>query len=201
MTELRWQVDGDAVGLRLDKFLAHADRLGSRSRAVGALDRGKVSVNDVEAGIDDAGRRLAADDRVRVWMDRPGSAKGARRPGPSGDLWIVYEDDALIVVNKPAGLLSVPLERRSEASSVEDQLADHLRSHRHRRPLVVHRIDRDTSGLVVFAVNAAAQRRLKEQFKRHDAERIYLAIVYGRPDPAQGFWRDYLEARHYGKEK
>jgi 23S rRNA pseudouridine1911/1915/1917 synthase len=185
-------VSGGDAGLRLDKFLAHADRLGSRNRAVGALDRGKVFVNDAEAGIDDAGRRLMPTDSVRVWMDRPGSARGARRPGPSGDLWIVYEDDSLIVVNKPAGLLTVPLERRGEASSVEEQLEDHLRSRGKRRPFVVHRIDRDTSGLVVFAVNAAAQGRLKAQFKRREPERVYLAIVYGRPDPASGVWRDRL---------
>jgi 23S rRNA pseudouridine1911/1915/1917 synthase len=187
-----WRASGDAVGGRLDKFIAHPDRLGSRSRAVAALERGKVFVNGTEVTLDDAGRRLIDGDVVRVWMDRPGSSRHARRPGPAGDLWIMYEDDALIVVNKPPGLLSVPLERRAEASSVQDQLADHLRPRGKRRPFVVHRIDRDTSGLVVFAVRADAQRRLREQFKRHDAERIYLAVVYGHPSPAEGAWHDRL---------
>ena len=192
MSDFRWRVDREAAGLRLDKFLAHPDRLGSRSRAIGALDRGKVFVNDVTTGIDDAGRRLAADDGVRVWMDRPGSSRRGPRPRATGDLWIVYEDAALIVVNKPPGLLSVPLERRSEASSVQEQLSEHLRPRGRRRPFVVHRIDRDTSGLVVFAVQAEAQRRLREQFKRHDAERVYLAVVYGHPSPSSGIWRDRL---------
>ncbi len=192
MSDLRWRVGADAAGLRLDKFLAHPDRLGSRSRAIGALDRGKVFVNDAAAGIDDAGRRLAADDGVRVWMDRPGSSRPSPRPRATGDLWIVYEDAALIVVNKPPGLLSVPLERRSEATSVQEQLSEHLRLRGRRRPLVVHRIDRDTSGLVVFAVQPEAQRRLREQFKRHDAERVYLAVVYGHPSPSSGIWRDRL---------
>jgi len=187
-----WIVAGDDAGLRLDKFLANPNRLGSRGRAVTALERGKVFVNDTEVSLDDAGRRLMVADDVRVWMDRPGSARARRRPGAIGDLWIVYEDDALVVVNKPAGLLSVPLERRSELSSVQDQLSDYLRRRGRRRPFVVHRIDRDTSGLVVFAVTSRAQQRLREQFKRHDATRIYLAVVYGTPKPESGLWNDHL---------
>ena len=102
---------GGDEGQRLDKFLAAAERLGSRARAVNALDRGKIYLNEREAGIADAAHRLAAGDLVRVWMDRPGSAKRRPRTGPVGALDIVYEDDDLIVVNKPAGILSVPLER------------------------------------------------------------------------------------------
>jgi 23S rRNA pseudouridine1911/1915/1917 synthase len=186
-----WTVPARDAGVRLDKFLASADRLTSRGRAFTALQRGKVFVNTIEAGTADAARRLDAGDVVRVWMDRPGSAK---RPsgGRTGDLLIVYEDDALIVVNKPAGLLVVPLERRAEAPSVYDQIEDHFRPRGKRRPLVVHRIDRDTSGLVVFAKNGRAQDRLKEQFKRREPERVYLAVVYGEPRPSAGTWRDHL---------
>ena len=185
-------VSADEVGLRLDKFLAGSDRLGSRSRAVAAIERGKVFVNDVEASTADAARRLSARDRVRVWMDRPGSSK--RRPAPyqAGDLNILYEDDDLIAVNKPPGLLTVPLERKAGAESVFDQIDRHLRSHRTRRPFTVHRIDRDTSGVVVFAKHAAAQTVLKEQFLRHEPERVYEAIVYGQPTPPSGTWRDTL---------
>ena len=75
---------------------------------------------------------------------------------------------------------------------MQDQLVDRLRSRGKRRPLVVHRIDRDTSGLVVFATRADAQQKLKEQFKRHTAGRVYLAVVYGRPRPDSGTWRDHL---------
>jgi 23S rRNA pseudouridine1911/1915/1917 synthase len=188
---MEWTVSTAEQGLRLDKFLAVADRLGSRRRASVALDRGKVFVNAVEAPRDAAARVLAAGDQVRVWMDRPGSARG-RGPRRSGDLRIVYEDDALIVLDKPAGLLAVPLERRGGAPSVFDQVTDHLRPHGKRRPLVVHRIDRDTSGLVVFAKDAAAQNRMKAQFKRHTVERVYWAVVYGHPEPPSGTWRDRL---------
>src|SRR5262249_31030952 len=108
------------------------------------------------------------------------------------DLRIVFEDEALVVLDKPPGLLAVPLERRSEARSVYEELKGHLRTHGRRRPFVVHRIDRDTSGLVVFAKRADAQARLKDQFKRHEAERVYRAIVYGHPSPPDGTWRDRL---------
>lgn len=188
---MEWIVRTDEQGLRLDKFLAEPGRLGSRRRASVALDRGKVFVNALEAPRDAAARRLAVGDLVRVWIDRPGSAR-ARVPRRSGDLRIVFEDEALIVLDKPAGLLAVPLERRGGAPSMFDQVAEHLRPHGKRRPLVVHRIDRDTSGLVVFARDPAAQNRLKLQFKRHTVERVYWAVVYGHPDPPAGTWRDRL---------
>jgi 23S rRNA pseudouridine1911/1915/1917 synthase len=188
---MEWTVRNDEQGLRLDKFLADAGRLRSRRRASVALDRGKVFVNAVEASADAGATRLAAGDVVRVWMDRPGSARG-RGSRRSGDLPIVYEDDVLIVLDKPAGLLAVPLERRMADPSMLDLVTAHLRPHGKRRALVVHRIDRDTSGLVVFAKQAAAQNRLKAQFKQHTVERIYRAVVYGHPDPPAGTWRDRL---------
>lgn len=191
MPDSGWNVAEEDAGVRLDKFLASPDRLGSRARAVAAIERGKVYLNGVEATTS-AATRLAAGDVVRLWIDRPGSAKRSSWTGQRGDLHVVYEDDALLVVDKPAGVLAVPLERKREALSVFDQIEDHLRSRGKRRPLVVHRIDRDTSGLVVFAKDPRAQERLKEQFKRREPERVYLAVVYGRPDPHAGTWRDRL---------
>jgi 23S rRNA pseudouridine1911/1915/1917 synthase len=193
MTESQWIVDPASKGVRLDKFLAGADRVGSRGRASDALARGKVFVNDDEATPADAARRLAVGDRVRLWSDRPGSARKKTLRAPrAGELRIVYEDDALVVVNKPPGLLTVPLERKEDASSVQDELVLHLRSRGKRRPFVVHRIDRDTSGLVVFATRADAQGKLRDQFRRREPERVYLAVVYGHPSPASGSWRDHL---------
>lgn len=192
MSDSEWSVEGHDAGLRLDKFLAGAGRFGSRGRAVAALERGKVYLNGQEAAVADAATRLAAGDVVRVWVDRPGSAKRRPRPGQHGDLQVVYEDDAILVIDKPSGILAVPLERKRDAPSVYDQIEDHLRSHGKRRPLVVHRIDRDTSGLVLFAKDLRAQSRLKEQFKRREPERVYWAVVYGHPEPPAGTWRDQL---------
>lgn len=192
MADSDWTAAGDDVGLRLDKFLASPDRLGSRARAAAALERGKVYLNGTEAQVADAARRIAPGDVVRVWMDRPGSARRRPRTGPSGDLDILFEDDALLVVSKPAGILSVPLERKADAPSVYEQIEDRFRSHGKRRPFVVHRIDQDTSGLVVFAKDPQSQQRLKVQFARREPERVYLAVVYGHPDPPSGTWRDML---------
>jgi 23S rRNA pseudouridine1911/1915/1917 synthase len=187
-----WRIGEHDAGARLDKYLAGAERLGSRGRAVAALERGKVYVNGVEATLADAARRLAPDDVVRLWLDRPGSAKRRPRTGPAGDLDVIFEDDWVIAVNKPAGLLTVPLERSPEAPSVYDQIEQRFRSHGKRRPFPVHRIDQDTSGLVVFAKTASGQQALKDQFKRREPTRLYRAVVYGVPEPAEGTWRDFL---------
>ena len=189
----QWVVRPDEAGVRLDRFLASPARLDSRTRASTALERGKVFVNGDEVSLGAASRRLVEGDRIRLWMDRPGSAhrRIGRRPG-RGDLHILYEDATLVVVNKPAGLLAVPLPIRGDEPSVQDRLIDHFRSTGKRRPFVVHRIDRDTSGLVIFARSAEAQASLKAQFKRREPERVYLAVVYGCPSPGAGSWRDRL---------
>ena len=88
--------------------------------------------------------------------------------------------------------MSVPLERRPGATSAYHLLEDHLRSSGKRRPLAVHRIDEDTSGLIVFAKNTIAQQALKAQFRRREPDRVYRAIVYGRPEPPEGQWQDRL---------
>lgn len=116
------------------------------------------------------------------------SAHGRR----SRPLEIVYEDDWLIVVNKPAGLLSVPLERNPAIPSVLELLVDRFRSHGKKRPLVVHRIDQDSSGLVLFAKDLDSRQALMQQFKRRTPERIYQAIVHGHVHPPNGRWRDRL---------
>jgi len=195
----QWIVTSEQQGVRLDRFLAEATRLGSRGRVRTALERGQVFLNDSEASIEDAGSPLAKGDVVRLWRDRPGSASrrtsgasaGQARLRGSG-LQILYEDETLLVINKPAGLLAVPLGRGKPSRSAFSVLADHLGPRRRGMPFVVHRIDRDTSGIVVFAKTAAAQQAIKDQFARREPERVYWAIVHGSPQPARGRWRDRL---------
>lgn len=188
---LQWTVDPTAAGQRLDKFLAAEGRAGSRSRASDAIERGRVFVNGVEAGPADRARLVAAGDVIRFWIDRPGSARTVRPPARDG-VELLHADDDLVVVNKPAGLLTVPLDGDSEAPSVLDLLEQRYRSHGGREPLVVHRIDRDTSGVVLFALNARARAALTAQFAERTPERVYLAVVQGRPEPPEGTWRDRL---------
>jgi 23S rRNA pseudouridine1911/1915/1917 synthase len=104
-------------------------------------------------------------------------------------LQILYEDETLLVVNKPAGLLTVPLKGGPSAFTL---VAEHLAPRGRRRPFIVHRIDRDTSGIVVFAKTAAAQQAIKDQFARREPERVYWAVVHGAPRPSRGRWRDRL---------
>lgn len=192
MADSHWTVAEDAAGVRLDKFLAAAGRCGSRARAANALERGKVFVNGTEAAMGDASTLLASGDVVRLWMNRPGSATRRPRPGQYGDLHVVYEDDELIVIDKPPGVLTVPLERKPGSPSVLEQIEDRFRSHARQRALVVHRIDQDTSGLVLFAKGTRAQQALIGQLRRQEIERLYLAVAHGRPDPPHGTWRDHL---------
>ena len=127
--------------------------------------------------------------RYALWLDWPGSARTRTRTVRAGGIQILYEDAALIVVNKPPGLLTVPLPR-SQLQSVQALLA--AREAKGRRPFAVHRIDCDTSGIVLFAKTPQAQRAIKEQFAHREPERVYVAIVHGHPARPDGTWRDHL---------
>jgi 23S rRNA pseudouridine1911/1915/1917 synthase len=194
-----WTVDATEGGQRLDKFLAAADRAGSRSRAADALARGRVFVDDAEMTAADGSRLVEPGSTVRLWIDRPGSASRAMAPRDRHGLETLFEDDTLIVVNKPAGMLSVPLDdagaapaSADDSASVFGLLKHRYRSHGGREPFVVHRIDRDTSGVVLFALNARARGALTRQFAERTPERVYLALVDGHPHPARGTWHDRL---------
>jgi 23S rRNA pseudouridine1911/1915/1917 synthase len=190
-----WVIAADAAGLRLDLWLARHGGAGSRSRAAAWLERGKVFVDGDAAGPADASRRLAPGARVGVWMDRPGSATPADRAAREARhrLQIVAEDPSFIVVDKPAGLLVEPLPGRGGAEvTLLDLLAHHVRHAPRAAFHVVHRIDRDTSGLVLVARTAEARDALKDQFERRTPARIYLAVLEGAPAPAHGRWEDQL---------
>jgi 23S rRNA-/tRNA-specific pseudouridylate synthase len=166
--------------------------LGSRAKVVTALERGKVFLNEVECTVGDARRGSSPATSCVVWMDRAGQ-RHPRGPGPykSGALDILFEDDALIVLNKPAGLLSVPLERRSQSPSIVTLLEDYFRSSGKRKPFVVHRIDLDTSAWCCLP-----RRRWRSSASRISSAAAsrsvsIWAVVYGHP-AAQGTWRDRL---------
>jgi 23S rRNA pseudouridine1911/1915/1917 synthase len=187
-----WTVAADEDGQRLDKYLAAPGRAASRSRAADAIARGRVFIDGTEVEAGSGARLVKPGEQVRLWMDRPGSAAKAPRPPARDGLEIIHEDADVVVVNKPAGLLSVPLDGDSAAPSVQAILWDRYRSHRSREPLVVHRIDKDTSGLVLFALHEAARAALVAQFAHRTPDRVYLALVNGHPMPAEGVWHDRL---------
>ena len=104
-----------------------------------------------------------------------------------GTLRILYEDRDLIVIDKPEGLLSVaaPYEKEETAHAL---LKDHVRPG---RVFPVHRLDQETSGVMIFALSERAREALKETFEAHTIKRHYVAIVEGMVEPAQGTWSSY----------
>ena len=106
--------------------------------------------------------------------------------GSVGRLRVVYEDPDILVVDKPAGLLSSTVAREKRptvAAMLRDYLAD---SDPRARLGIIHRLDRDASGLLVFSKNDRAYRSLKAQFFHHSVERVYEAVVHGVPEPRKG---------------
>ena len=130
--------------------------------------------------------RLAAGDVVRLWMDRPQSARRRFRRGRRSARCESCSKTTRSSSSTSPPAFSGPARAERRRRSVYDQIEDHLRPRGKRRPLVVHRLDRDTSGLVVFAKERGRTQRLKGQFRRREPERVYWAIVYGHPSPPAG---------------
>ena len=148
----------------------------SRTTLRQLLQNGRVRVNgDTEK---DAKRVVDPDEIVEV------VARSDPRVLPPG-IAILHEDRDVIVILKSHGLLTVATEREREATA-QAYLNEYLGSGGEERIQVVHRLDRDTSGILVFAKNFFARERLKEQFMVHSVERIYIAIIEGAIEPEEG---------------
>lgn len=176
--------DGD-TGARLDRLLAA--RLGdlSRSRLKALIEQGMVAAADGTAR--DPSRKVKAGECYIVTLPPPEAAEPDAQDIP---LAVVYEDDDLIVIDKPAGMVVHPAPGNPDSTLVNALLAhcgDSLSGIGGvRRPGIVHRIDKDTSGLLVAAKNDLAHAALTEQFAAHSIDRAYLALVWGVPMPPSG---------------
>ena len=176
-------VEEEDAGRRLDAFLAGRLTAVSRSRWRKAIEEGGVRV---EGSAVKPGRRLAPGERVDVRLPRP----EAERPRPEEiPLDFIYRDESLVAVNKPPGLLVHPV-RAGQGGTLVNALLHHLGSLPETasplRPGIVHRLDRDTSGVMVVARTAQAWRGLVRQFKARTVEKEYLALVRGRPPRREG---------------
>lgn len=164
-------------GIRLDKFLALADIGISRSMAVTLIEGGGVTVNGKQGS---KKQKLAAGDRVEAVVPDPEPYEAQAENIP---LDIVYEDGDLLVVNKPKGMVVHPAAGNYEGTLVNALLyhcGDSLSGiNGVLRPGIVHRIDKDTSGLLIVAKNDASHRSLAEQIKAHSFTRAYEAVVFG----------------------
>jgi len=149
------------------------------------LQTGRVRVNgEIEK---DAKLQLDVEDVVDV------ADRDQRRTLPAG-LTILHEDVDVIVVLKANGLLTVATERERE-NTAQAYLNAYLGARREERIHVVHRLDRETSGVLVFAKNFHARERLKEQFAAHSVDRLYVAIIEGAIEPPAGTIRSHLLER------
>ncbi|KDN95636.1 pseudouridine synthase [Hydrogenovibrio marinus] len=100
---------------------------------------------------------------------------------PFSESWIVYEDDELLVVNKPSGLLSVPGREADPLANLVAQVQTRVP-----KALIVHRLDMDTSGLMVLAKNPESHRHLSKQFEQRETSKQYQAMCFGRPSMSKG---------------
>ncbi len=177
--------------MRLD--LAVARRFGlSRRAAREAVRAGRVDRDGVPA--DEPGAEIPEDARLSFDPSRPAKHRVRSR------LSVLHEDQDVIIVDKPAGLLSVPTAEQ-ERDTLLARVLDYLQHRYKRRPYagVVHRLDKDTSGAIVFARHREALHALQALFRVHDIEREYLAIVEGNPDEVGTLDADLVRDAGLGK--
>jgi 23S rRNA pseudouridine1911/1915/1917 synthase len=188
-----------AEGLRLDKALADASGL-SRERIKALLGEGRIALSGKPAG--QASLKPALGTPFRITVPEAAPAEAAAQDIP---LAVVFEDEHLIVVDKHAGLVVHPA-----AGNLDGTLVNALLHHCQgqlsgiggvARPGIVHRIDKDTSGLLVVAKTDAAHEGLARQFADHSIERAYRAIVAGHPTPAIGTVRGAIARSTVNRKK
>ncbi len=173
-----------AGGIRLDKFLAQELPELSRNQAQQLIASGHVTINGNPAK---PSTKLAAGTEILVatsTVDEP------QTPPATEDILldILYEDDAVLVINKPAGLVVHPATGHTTDTLVNALLhhCPQLATLDPTRPGIVHRLDRDTSGVMVVAKTAASVEALQRQFKSRTVEKFYLALVHGTPRSSEG---------------
>jgi len=176
-------VGADAAGVRLDRFLAAREEVGTRARAERLIDGGGVLVDGVA--------------RPKSYRLAAGSVVAFPEPAPSEidlepadiDVDVVWGDEHLMIVDKPAGLVVHPAPGTTGPTLVH-ALLGRVGGGEKARPGVVHRLDRDTSGLLVVARDDRTLGKLQGMLRRRRIERTYTALVRGRPRS----WRGAIEA-------
>ena len=170
-------VDDANVGVRLDKFLAGVMPEFSRSE----IQRFNVLRNGDAVKFSE---RVRLDDRIRIEIPEIQTTVASDNVSADFDLDVLFEDDDIIVINKPRGVVMYP-----SAGNKTGTLVQNILAHTHlaaaggaTRPGVVHRLDKDTSGVMVFAKSNAAYNGLVKTFMAHDLTRKYVAFVWGVPN-------------------
>jgi 23S rRNA pseudouridine1911/1915/1917 synthase len=179
--------EGD--GERLDSFLASQDNMPSRSACAKLIESGAVTINSTHA--DSKSEKVCLGDRIQAEIEEPEEVGGPLAPNPYIPLDIRFEDEYLIVLSKQAGLVCHPA-----PGHVDDTLANALVAHcgyghlgmlqGEERPGIVHRLDRDTSGLMVAAKDDRTQKALQDLIRLRVLDRRYVVLVHGYVAPDDG---------------
>ncbi len=204
VTRQEWLLEPDMTADRLDRVLTRLQADLSRSRVQALIRDGQVAIDDVPAL--DPNRKVAGGARITLTVPPPVPAEPA---GEAIDLTIVYEDDDLIVIDKPSGLVVHPAAGHDSGTLVNALIAHCGESLSGiggvKRPGIVHRLDKDTSGLLVVAKNDLAHQALAAQFADHGRtgplERAYLAILWGVPERRRGTVDAPLARSTHNREK
>jgi 23S rRNA pseudouridine955/2504/2580 synthase len=166
-------VDPEYAGQRLDNFLIRLSKGVPKSHIYRVVRSGEVRINRGRASAD---QRLSAGDRIRIPPMRTGSRETRVPPALAATLPVVFEDEHLLVVDKPAGMAA------HGGSGVSFGVIERLRAARPQQPFLelAHRLDRDTSGLLVLAKSRRALLQLHAMLRQGEVEKRYLALVAGR---------------------
>ncbi|MBC8231929.1 RluA family pseudouridine synthase [bacterium] len=176
-------VNEDESGLRLDHFLTMKEEVLSRSFIQKLIKEKSITVNGNPSK---PSYKLRDNDQVEVIVPEPEPSHAQPEDIP---LNVLYEDDVLVVINKPAGMVTHPAPGNRSGTLVNAILAycSNLSGIGGvQRPGIVHRLDKDTSGVLVVAKNDFAHQSLAAQFKEHQVKKIYLALICGIPAQDDG---------------
>ena len=178
-------VDGIENNLRVDIFIKKRENIISRTRIKNLILDNKLRINSKV--INDPSKKIHFDDEVELIIPEP--KKASLKPYKF-NLDIVFEDDDLIVLNKPSGIVIHP-----GAGNFDNTIVNALMNYSknsfsniggEHRPGIVHRIDKNTSGLIVVAKNNYAHEHLSNQFNKHTIQRVYQLLIWGKVRPSKG---------------
>ena len=198
MSEYQFQVSQQDAGSRLDLFLSRMDLELSRNQVQRLIENGHIRVN---GDPQKASYRLRSGERISLFLPPPPPDELSPEPLP---LNIIFEDEHLIAVNKPPGLVVHPAAGHRHSTLVHGLLhhCGHLADLGGPfRPGIVHRLDKDTSGILVVAKNNLAYRHLSRQFKGHRIYKEYSTLVYGRPRQPSGQFTDPIRRHPRDRKK
>ncbi|MDB4082126.1 RluA family pseudouridine synthase [Candidatus Pelagibacter sp.] len=171
--------------LRLDIFINKREKLISRTRIKNLILKGKLKLNNMI--INSPSKKIYTGDKIELQIPEP---KKASLIPYDFKLEIIYEDDDLLVINKPAGIIMHP-----GAGNYDETIVNALMNYNKKalstigdelRPGIVHRIDKDTSGLIVIAKNNVTHENLSNQFSKHTIIRVYQLLIWGKLRPSTG---------------